>query len=516
MQFTKDMKCSNRHTPVALLLGILLICTFSLFLTACGHSDSNESESGMISTTSDEKDGSSGFGKKQPIVFLDAGHGGNDSGARSGDVYEKDINLQIVQKVKNLLEADGCRVLMTRDSDITVSLEDRIRMAEDGNSDVFVSIHQNSVENDPTPHGVKTHCSSKAHDKNSDLASLVQKSVVAKTEARDRGVDEDSSQYVLQSTRFPSCLIETGFLTSDTEGPLLQDDAYQDKIALGITEAIEQFLEENLSDKPMESSPEGTEAESSSQPEESSSECSENSSEAPSSQETESSAEPSGSSSETEGKTTSGEPLPDEKVVYITIDDGPTTDTPKILDILDQYNAKATWFVTGQYMEGAALEDMLKQIHDRGHTIGVHTFSHQYKNIYKSVDAYMADYEKMNKIIVDATGESSDIFRFPGGSNASYNKNIRRELLDYVKSEGLVYYDWNAFTGDTDGLSRSEMISKAVKECSYNNKAILLMHDVPGKDTVVDALPDILKSLQGKGYEFRALDKNVKPIQFEK
>ena len=128
----------------------------------------------------------------------------------------------------------------------------------------------------------------------------------------------------------------------------------------------------------------------------------------------------------------------------------------------------------------------------------------------------MEDYNKMNKIIVSAVGESSDIFRFPGGSNAGYNKKIRRELLDRVNSEGLVYYDWNAFTGDTEGMSRSEMISKAVKECGYNNKAILLMHDVPGRDTVVEALPEILKQLQDKGYEFRALDKDVKPIQFEK
>ncbi len=515
-QFTKDMKSNKRHNPAALLLGILLVCTFSLFLTACSHSDSNESEAGMISTSSDETAGLSPFGENQPIVFLDAGHGGKDPGARSGDVYEKDINLQIVQKVKKLLESDGCQVLMTRDSDTTVDLEDRVRMAEEGNSDIFVSVHQNSMENDPAPHGIKTHCCSKAHDKNSDLASLVQKAVIAKTDARDRGVVEDSSQYVLQSTRFPSCLIETGFLTSDTEGPLLQDDAYQDKIALGIAEAIKQFLDQNFSGKRDESSPAETGTESPSQSEASSAESSENSSEESSSQESESSVYPGESSSEAGGKTSSGEPLPDEKVVYITIDDGPTTDTPKILDILDRYNAKATWFVTGQYMEGAALEDMLKQIHDRGHAIGVHTFSHQYKNIYKSVDAYMADYEKMNKIIVDATGESSDIFRFPGGSNAGYNKNIRRELLDHVKSEGLVYYDWNAFTGDTDGLSRSQMIDKAVKECGYNNKAILLMHDVPGKDTVVDALPDILKALQDKGYEFRALDKDVTPIQFEK
>ena len=516
MQFTKDIK-SSHHTPVALLLGIFLICFCSIFLSACRHSQDNENEpeSGAVSTSAGKKD-TLKFDQENPVVFLDAGHGGSEAGGRSGDIYEKDINLQIVKKVKSVLENDGCQVFLSRDSDTSVKLEDRITEAEKCGADVFVSVHQNSLDNDSVTHGVKTHCS-ESNAKSSGLASLVQKGVLARTEAKDRGVEETSTQYVLQSTEFPSCLIETGFLTSDTEGLLLQDSAYQDKIALGIADGIEQFLGADPSERAdesiaaEESSSESSAAGESSRPEESSTDSSAQSSDSESQ-----SSSPADASSESGAKTTSGEPSADEKVVYITIDDGPTTDTPKLLDILDQYNAKATWFVTGQYMEGSALKDMLKQIHDKGHTIGVHTFSHQYKQIYSSPDAYMEDYNKMNKIIVSAVGESSDIFRFPGGSNAGYNKKIRRELLDRVNSEGLVYYDWNAFTGDTEGMSRSEMISKAVKECGYNNKAILLMHDVPGRDTVVEALPEILKQLQDKGYEFRALDKDVKPIQFEK
>ena len=511
MQFTKDMTSNKPHYPVAMLLGILLICISVFFLTACSHSgNENESESGMISSA--DKD-ASGSAAHSSVVYLDAGHGGDNAGARAGDVYEKDINLQIVQKVKALLESDGYQVFTTRDSDTSVSLEDRTRMAEEGNADIFVSIHQNSLDNDTSTSGIKTHCSSQANAKNSNLASLMQKTVVAATGARDRGTEEDSSQYVLQSTRFPSCLIETGFLTSTSEGSMLQDSAYQDKIADGIAKAIKEFLSSDSSD---ESSEESSSVPSESSSSESSQESSSDESESPSGEPESSSDGSSESTPESGPKTTSGEPSPDEKVVYITIDDGPTTGTPKLLNILDQYDAKATWFVTAQFMEGSALEDMIKQIHDSGHAVGVHTFSHQYKKIYQSVDAYMEDYNKMNKIIESATGESSNLFRFPGGSNAGYNKKIRRQLLDHVKEEGLVYYDWNAFTGDTDGLSRSEMISKAVKECSYNNKAILLMHDVPRKDTVIDALPDILQALKDKGYEFRALDTDVVPIQFEK
>ena len=484
MQRTKD-------TPIYhLLFKVFILCLCGLLLTACSKPSKSEeeSDSSQMETLSPDNANSN------TTVFLDAGHGGKEFGSQASGVYEKDINLQIVQKVKNLLEQNGYQVATSRDSDVQVSLEDRVSMAQKADADIFISIHQNSLENNSAPHGIATHCNETANSQSAALADLVQKEVLKTTDAKDRGVTKDSNLYVLSNSRIPACLIESGFMTSDTEGPLLQQSAYQDKIALGIVEAVNQFINGDHAGE-IQTAPESSSASSS---EESA---------------TESESDP----SQSEGnRTTSGEPNSDEKVVYLTIDDGPTTGTPKILDILDEYNAKATWFVTGQYMEGSALEDMLKQIHDRGHVIGVHTFSHKYNSIYASVDAYMEDYNKMNKIIVNAVGESSDLFRFPGGSNAGYNKKIRTELLNRVKSEGLVYYDWNAFTGDTEGKSKSEMVTKAVKECGYNNKAILLMHDVPGKDAVVEALPEILSQLQEEGYEFRALDKDVVPIQFEK
>lgn len=509
------MQCTKDTSIYKFMINILVLCLCGLLLTACSKpSDAeNGSNSSQMETLPSENV------KVDAVIFLDAGHGGKDRGAQTSDIYEKDINLQIVEKTKNLLEQNGYKVYTSRDTDTEVSLEDRVAMAKKANADAFISIHQNSVENDTTPHGIATHCNEEVNKQSVTLASLVQKEVLKTTDAKDRGITKDSNLYVLQDASFPSCLIESGFITSDTEGPLLQQSAYQDKIALGIVKAVNEFINgdnagEIQTSEESSSEESANESSSESSAQESSNESSESTKpSADESQSSESETNPSASSAE---KTTSGEPNEDEKVVYLTIDDGPTTGTPKILDILDEYNAKATWFVTGQYMEGSALEDMLKQVHDRGHAIGVHTFSHQYKSIYKSVDAYMEDYNKMNKIIVNAIGESSDMFRFPGGSNASYNKSIRDELLSHVKSEGLVYYDWNAFTGDTDGMSKSEMISKAVKESSYNNKTILLMHDVPGKDAVVEALPEILSQLQAKGYEFRALDKEVLPIQFAK
>lgn len=502
MQYTKDTISKSKHLFFKLFFMSLCI----LLLTACGTTSKKENVDGT-EAASDASDPSASKPHQDSIIFLDAGHGGKEYGAQAAGIYEKDINLQIVLKVKKILEQNGFEVYTSRDSDSQISLEDRLAQAEKVNADVFISIHQNSLDNDSTPHGIASHCNEEANKKSAKLTDLVQKMVLKKTDAKDRGVTKDSNLYVLQSTDIPSCLIETGFLTSDTEGPLLKDPAYQNKIALGVAEAVNTFANGDSapelqipSDEELNAAPENSSA--------NESKTTANESEDPNSTTEPSEKEPI--------KTTSGEPNPDEKVVYITIDDGPSSETSKLLDILDQYNAKATWFVTAQYQEGSTLKDTLKQIHDRGHAIGVHTFSHEYKSIYSSVDAYMDDYNKMNAIIKSATGESSDIFRFPGGSNAGYNKKIRTKLLQHVTDEGLVYYDWNAFTGDTEGLSKSEMITKAVKECGYNNKAILLMHDVPGRDRVVEALPDILSALQDKGYEFRALDKNVKPIQFEK
>ena len=150
------------------------------------------------------------------------------------------------------------------------------------------------------------------------------------------------------------------------------------------------------------------------------------------SSEGETTAAPESETAQTVAETTAtpeSNPGPDEKVVYFTFDDGPWTGTPRLLDILDQYNIKACFFVTAQYMETEPLKNMLKQIKDRGHNVAVHSLTHNYKKIYASVDAFMSDYDAMDDLIFQATGEHSKMLRFPGGSNASYNKAIRPQLL---------------------------------------------------------------------------------------
>ena len=237
------------------------------------------------------------------------------------------------------------------------------------------------------------------------------------------------------------------------------------------------------------------------------------------SSEGETTAAPESETAQTVAETTAtpeSNPGPDEKVVYFTFDDGPWTGTPRLLDILDQYNIKACFFVTAQYMETEPLKNMLKQIKDRGHNVAVHSLTHNYKKIYASVDAFMSDYDAMDDLIFQATGEHSKMLRFPGGSNASYNKAIRPQLLQAVRDRGIVYFDWNSFDGDVEGKKGQELIDQTIKQVNENTHSILLMHDMPSTAFVHDALPTIIERLKADGYKFELLNENSPPRQFAK
>ncbi|MGN1411797.1 MAG: polysaccharide deacetylase family protein [Oscillospiraceae bacterium] len=209
------------------------------------------------------------------------------------------------------------------------------------------------------------------------------------------------------------------------------------------------------------------------------------------------------------------EDISGDKVVYLTFDDGPWSGTPEVLDLLDEYDVKATFFVTAQFFENEDdLINAIKQLHDRGHEVCVHTYSHEYHDIYNSVSDYLDDYKKMDDIILKATGERSHVFRFPGGSNNVYGKHIREDLIREMNSRGFVYQDWNAYDGGCDGYSIDSMIYSAVNECISQDKSILLMHDTKAQSFILDTLPSIISQIKDAGYRFDVLDGTVKPIQF--
>lgn len=205
-----------------------------------------------------------------------------------------------------------------------------------------------------------------------------------------------------------------------------------------------------------------------------------------------------------------------DKVVYLTFDDGPCKSSPRLLEVLDELEVKATFFFTAQFMDREGMVREIKDAYDRGHAVGVHTYTHVYKDIYSSVEAYLDDYKQMDDIIVEATGVRSSIFRLPGGSNSGYNMSIREDLLAEMTRRGFIYHDWNAYNGDSDGFGYEAQIEKAVTEGSYNDKSVILMHNSPDKDTVIDTLYKIIPKLRDKGYRFDILDETVRPIQIVK
>src|SRR5699024_3282268 len=153
------------------------------------------------------------------------------------------------------------------------------------------------------------------------------------------------------------------------------------------------------------------------------------------------------------------DPQDDEKVVYLTFDDGPSENTQSILDILDQYGAKATFFITGGHED---CRPLIKKAYEAGHTIGLHTYSHDYKQVYSSVDAYFEDLEKVGEVAKEQIGYVPCFIRFPGGASntvsAEYTPGIMTELTRKVQEKGYQYYDWNVSSGDGSVCSADEIV----------------------------------------------------------
>lgn len=200
------------------------------------------------------------------------------------------------------------------------------------------------------------------------------------------------------------------------------------------------------------------------------------------------------------------------KTVYLTFDDGPSSYTPQILDTLDKYGVKATFFVKN----GGKYNYVMKDIVNRGHSIGLHTYSHDYAKIYASDTAYFNDLNKISDLVYDQTGVRTKIMRFPGGASNTvsrkYSKGIMSRITKSVKEQGYVYFDWNCSNGDADGANT---VQKQLNFCSQYPKSastvIVLMHDT--KKTTRDALPKIIEYYKSCGFKFGVITTSTPPIQ---
>ena len=194
------------------------------------------------------------------------------------------------------------------------------------------------------------------------------------------------------------------------------------------------------------------------------------------------------------------------KVVYLTFDDGPCIYTEDIIKTLNKYNVKATFFVTNQFSN---YQNIIKEEYDNGHTVAVHTFSHNYNLIYSSLDNYIDDFNKMNTIIYEQTGEYSNIFRFPGGSSntiSRFNRGIVTKIANKMTEDGNYYFDWNVDSNDT-GTSDPNLIYKNVIDGIKNNQySVVLMHDI--KKANIESVEMIIEHGLENGYTFLPLDEN--------
>ena len=196
-----------------------------------------------------------------------------------------------------------------------------------------------------------------------------------------------------------------------------------------------------------------------------------------------------------------------DNMIYLTFDDGPSPYTKQLLDILDKYNVKATFFVVGTEMP-----ELITEIANRGHTIGAHTYSHKYK-IYQNEPTYYKDLNKILDIIEERAGYRPSLIRFPGGSSntvsANYCRKIMTQLAESVERHGYTYFDWSVNSGDADtAKTKAAVVENIINGIKETKRPVVLQHDT--KDYSVAATEEVIKWALDNGYVFGVLDEDIK------
>ncbi len=195
-----------------------------------------------------------------------------------------------------------------------------------------------------------------------------------------------------------------------------------------------------------------------------------------------------------------------EKIAYITFDDGPSQNiTPQILNILDQYEIKATFFLLGRNV--ARYPSLVKQEYETGHYIANHGYSHEYDTIYASAQTVLEEYMKTEQLIRTVIGQEtycSHLFRFPGGSGGNKYRNVKKEAKQLLSDNDILYIDWNSLTNDSVGKPTQESImNNLISTVGTKNSVVILMHDAATKQLTADMLPQVLNYLIEQGYTFK-------------
>lgn len=207
------------------------------------------------------------------------------------------------------------------------------------------------------------------------------------------------------------------------------------------------------------------------------------------------------------------ETTPPEKVIYLTFDDGPSVYTAQLLDILKKHDVKATFFLVNT---GLDMDNLLTRMVNEGHSVGIHSYSHDFKTIYSSDDGLMEDIYAMQRLIYEKCGVLTTLLRFPGGGSNTvsrrYCRGIMTRLTKKVTAEGFTYFDWNVDSGDAYGCPDPEAIyQKVISGIRGKDSAVVLQHDVNGCS--VQTVERIILWGVENGYAFRALTENSAPCR---
>lgn len=198
----------------------------------------------------------------------------------------------------------------------------------------------------------------------------------------------------------------------------------------------------------------------------------------------------------------------DEKVVYLTFDDGPSPNiTPLILDLLKQEGIKATFFILGN--NATYHPELVQRAYNEGHYIANHGYTHKYSEIYENPETILNDYYQCNQALKNALNNQnyeSKVYRYPGGSTGGRYHDIKAAGKDLLRENHIAYLDWNALTCDAEGTPTKESIMENLHNTvGEKNSVVLLMHDSSSKILTYETLPDVIAFFKERGYTFKNL-----------
>lgn len=250
----KQSKQFKRLKTYAIRAITLLILTTMLFLMLCGclyirdffRENKAASPSNSTPESQSTPDPSAQKTAAPYTIILDAGHGGNDSGTIEQSTAEKDINLSIALKMKELLEQKNIQVILTRDKDIFMELEERTEIAKNEEADLFLSIHCNYYEDDSSIRGLECYYSQDSSDGEYYAEKLIE-SLEEKGDILSRNA-KPAEYFVLKNTNIPSVLVETGYLSNYADRKDLTSQNYQEKLAAELVEGILKGLRDKKSE----------------------------------------------------------------------------------------------------------------------------------------------------------------------------------------------------------------------------------------------------------------------------